>query len=71
MTRNLKTADYWIERQKKKHDLTSSQIYEKELDKWSMKRKLKIALIVWAVIGVLSMFANYLGDIVNYIVRVL
>jgi hypothetical protein len=53
------------------HDLTSSQIYEKELAKWSMKRKLKIALIVWAVIGVLSMFANYLGDIVNYIVRVL
>jgi hypothetical protein len=54
-----------------KHDLTSSQIYEKELEKWTIKRKVKIALLIWGVIGVLSIFANYLGDIVNYVVGVL
>jgi hypothetical protein len=54
-----------------KHDLTSSQIYEKELAKWTVKRKVKISLLIWGVIGILSIFANYLGDIVNYVVGVL
>jgi hypothetical protein len=45
------------------HDLTSSQIYEKECAKFSFWRGMKIAAIVWLTIIFASSISYLLGSV--------